>query len=204
MKFLPAITLMTCLLMSCGSPNLDDPATLDKILAEAMVWDSLQKRGKEGEELYYAPNQQTPFTGWAKKMYENGQVSFLLQLAEGLQNGLLNEWHENGQKRLEVNLVNGLRQGLEIEWYKSGQKFTEVNIVDGQLDGLCINWYKNGQKMIEGTYKRGLPITAESWKPNGEKCSETNLSNGHGTVVFYQDNGSVKGKFKFKDGERVK
>ena len=38
--------------------DLDDPATLDKIIAEAIDWKKLESRGEEGEALAYAPNEQ--------------------------------------------------------------------------------------------------------------------------------------------------
>ena len=48
------------------SIDLDDKETLDGIIAEAIDYKKLQRRGKEGKELLYAPNQQTPYTGWTE------------------------------------------------------------------------------------------------------------------------------------------
>lgn len=70
-------------LVWCGSPNLDEPETLDKILAEAI--DEVQKRARKGELLLYTPNEQTPYTGWSKQMYDNGQIFFLYQWKDGKQ-----------------------------------------------------------------------------------------------------------------------
>jgi len=177
MKFLTAITLVTFFLMGCGSPNLDDPATLDKILAEAMDWDSLQKRGKEGEELYHAPNQQSPFTGWAKTMYANGQVSFLLQLSEGKYSGVRHDWYENGQKCIEIeNMLQGTG-------YKQA-------------------WFKNGQKHQHLEFRDSLLISAETWKPNGETCPKTSLENGTGILISYYEGGSVQLEENFKNGKK--
>ena len=50
------------------NPNLDDPKVQDAIIAEAIDGEKLQWRGKE--ELAYAPNQKTPFSGWTKRMYD--------------------------------------------------------------------------------------------------------------------------------------
>jgi len=71
MKTLVIAFFASLLLFGCGSPDLDDPKTLDDIIAEAIDEDKLQERGKEGEKLFYAPNKQTPYTGWVKKLYEN-------------------------------------------------------------------------------------------------------------------------------------
>ena len=42
--------------------DLNDPETLDEIIAEAINYKKLQFRGA----ISYAPNQQTPYTGWVK------------------------------------------------------------------------------------------------------------------------------------------
>ena len=42
----------------------------------------------------------------------------------------------------------------------------EIRFYDGNED----------RKAIEKIYKGGLLISAKSWKPNGEKCPETNIS----------------------------
>ena len=56
MKTLSISFFASLLLFGCGSPDLDDPKTLDDIIAEAMDEDKLQKRGRDGEILFYAPN----------------------------------------------------------------------------------------------------------------------------------------------------
>ena len=134
--------------------DLGDPETLDKIIAEAIDDEKLQKRGEEGEELRYAPDQNTLYTGWSKEMHDNEQINLLYQ-------------------------------------YK-----------DGKRDGLVTRWYSNGQKMGEGNFKAGKLMTAVGWMPNGEK-SETNVVDGNGVVVDYNENGTGKSRYIFKDGEKV-
>ena len=166
--------------VGCGSHDLNDPETLDKIIAEAIDEDKLQKRGKEGEELFYAPNEQTPYTGWSKSMYENEQVRELSQLKDGKRDGLLTLWYANGQKVYEGNLK------------------------DGKLDGLSTGWYENGQKAGEENFKDGKLVTATRRKPNGEKCPVTNLEYGNGVAVIYNEDGTEVLRQTYKDGVPVK
>jgi antitoxin component YwqK of YwqJK toxin-antitoxin module len=88
------ISVAALLIAGCGSPDLDDKETLDEIIAKAIDEDKLQKRGKKGEELYYAPNKQTPYTGWSKSMYDNEQIAGLVQLKDGKEDGLTTLWYE--------------------------------------------------------------------------------------------------------------
>jgi len=43
--------------------DFDDHATRNRIIAEAIDFGKLHEKSPE---LYYAPNQQKPYTGWAK------------------------------------------------------------------------------------------------------------------------------------------
>ena len=165
MKMLPLILLSFALLGGCedkANPttksdsqnnelekqqiNLEDPEKLDRILEGAIDDDQLQERGKEGEELLYAPNSQTPFTGWTKVMYRNGQVRSLIPIKEGKLQGLRTSWYENGQKYWEINFKEGKPHGLATTWHENGQKESEGNFKDGEKHGLMAKWYEDGQK----------------------------------------------------------
>ena len=160
MKLLPFFLLSLFLLVGCGKPNLDNPAKLNEILEEAIDGDKLQWRGKEGEKLGYAPNSQTPYTGWVKAMHENGQVSVLYQLKDGKQHGLATSWHENGEKYWETNYKDGKPRGLVTAWHENGQKRSETNYKDGKQHGLRTWWDEDGN--VESKDKR----------ENGEKVEE--------------------------------
>jgi len=128
MKKLLTTMFVALLMVGCGSPDLDDKETLESIHAEAIDGDKLQKRGEKGEELYYAPNQQTSYTGWAKWMYDNGQISYLNQYIDGKADGLQTEWYKNGQKRRERTYKDGELTTI-VDWKPSGEKFPEPKLV---------------------------------------------------------------------------
>ena len=142
---------------STGGIDLDDNETRNRIIAEAIDSGKLQMKGEEGDQLFYAPNQQTPYTGWAKRMHDNGQVERLAPIKDGKLDGLLTEWYENGQKKLVGSLKDGKLDGLLTEWDEDGQKREERNYKDGNANGLLTNWHKNGQKAREGNYKDDKP-----------------------------------------------
>jgi antitoxin component YwqK of YwqJK toxin-antitoxin module len=167
--------------------DLDDNETRKKIIAEAIpvgLIDSgvekLERRGKEGEELLYAPDQQAPYSGWVKGVYDIGRISGLYQYKDGKRDGLWTGWYSNGQKEYEAT-------------YK-----------DDKRGGLSTMWYRNGQKSSERTYKDGKLWTAVGWKFNGEECPDTNVVNGNGVRVEYWDDGTEKRRDTFKDGKRDK
>ncbi len=135
--------------------NLEDPETLKKVIAEAIDDKELEQRGEKGDELWYAPNQLKPHTGWRKVTYDDGEIMGLNQCRHG------------------------------------------------KLDGPSIGWSNIGRKEEEVTWKDGKIMTYVVFKPNGEKCPETNVVNGNGVLFFYDDDGEVATRATCKDGEVV-
>ena len=188
---------------SSKSIDLDDPEALDKIIAEAIDKDKLQLRGKEGEELDYAPNGQTPYTGWVKTMWGDGQVKTLIQRKDGKKDGLATSWHENRQKKFSVNFKDGKRVGLANGWYDNGQKGAEGNYKDGKEDGLWTEWYENGQKHMERNLKDGKVVgLLTEWYENGHKMAEGNYKDGKedGHSILYKEDGTEWRRITYKDG----
>jgi antitoxin component YwqK of YwqJK toxin-antitoxin module len=185
--------------------NLDDPETLDKIIAEAIDGNKLKKGDKEGERLGYAPNEQTPYTGWAKYMYRNVRKVQNVQSYDT--NSTLPDVASEDVAEPMLGQLTQFKAGkvcLEAWWYEKGQKSLVVNVKEGERDGLTIGWYENGQKGGESIFKDGKLISAVAWKPNGEKCPVTNVVNGNGVAVMYNPDGTEKGRMTHKDGEPVK
>ena len=69
---------------------------------------------------------------------------------------------------------------------------------------LQTSWDPNGQKRKELNYKDGNKVmTAVAWKLNGEKCPHTNVVNGNGVRIWYNDDGTEDGRTTYEDGEEV-
>jgi len=126
MRKLPVALLVALLMVGCGgevdyAPPLAEVEAkaiaeaigLDdyRIIAEAIDAKKLQRRGEEGEELCYAPNQETPYSGWVKSMYGNGRIRAWDQWKDGKPDGLRASWHSNGQKQAEENTKDGENDG---------------------------------------------------------------------------------------------
>ena len=74
---------------------------------------------------------------------------------------------------------------------------------DGKKHGSWAGWHGNGQKSHESTYKDGKLITAVAWKPNGDKCPVSNVVNGNGVLVRYNDDGMEDRRFFYQNGKRA-
>jgi antitoxin component YwqK of YwqJK toxin-antitoxin module len=135
---------------------------------------------QDRDGIMYLPNEETPFNGRAEDFY----------------------W--TGQKKLEANYKDGKLDGLWTLWYINGQKKREGNSKDGKEDGLWTQWYLNGQKNEESNWKAGKPMSAKGWKPNGEKCPVTDVKDGNGVVVWYNEDGTEYRRLTYKDGDLVR
>ena len=176
-----------------GEPDPSDPDVVD--------WSKLEDR----DGVAYLSNEETPYTGHSKGFHKNGQKAGEGNFKDGKKNGLWTTWHENGQKRDEITWKEDKPNGLATQWYENGQKKKEGNNKDGKPDGLYTLWYENGQKSGEGTYKESKLVTVVQWKFNGEKCPVTNIDeDGNGVWVLYNDGGTERFRYSYKNGERVR
>ena len=222
------------------SPQTDDPKTppvvtdvdrntLLRILDTGINADKIQRRGKEGEELYYKPNEESPYTGWIIAIYDDlVQQEYVMQVKDGkrdglycewnrdgskyrsttykkgVKNGLLTSYYNNGGKLLEINFKDGKEDGLMTTWYQNGQKEKEENFKEGKQDGVVTTWYENGQIKFKGASKDGKKDgVVTSWYENGQKKSEGNFKEGKqdGVVTSWYENGQIRMKRDYKTGK---
>ena len=121
------------------SPSSLSDADIERLLKEAVDSDSLEER----DGLIYQDNK--PYSGWWKEMYDSGQASRLAEVKDGKPDGLMIEWHQNGQK------------------------WGEATFKDRKPVGLFLRWHENGQKAAEATFKDGELVSAKYWNSKGEE-----------------------------------
>ena len=61
-------------------------------------------------------------------------------------------------------------------------------------------YYYRGKKEMESVSKGGRLFYAKVWKPNGELCPVTNLSDGNGVVVRYNSWGTQWYRLAYRNG----
>ena len=115
-------------------------------------------RGPDGEKLFYQADKQTPYTGWVKRIHDNGQVAGLGALKDGNEDGLSTEWHEDGTKAEKGRFKDGKRDGLRTKWHENGTKEEEGTYKDGQKDGPWTTWDEDGEVVKETRYKDGEEV----------------------------------------------
>jgi antitoxin component YwqK of YwqJK toxin-antitoxin module len=161
---------------------------------------SLQKRGFAHNQLYYLPNQDMPFTGKAVAKWPNGQKKTEINYKDGKRDGLKAHWFENGQKLSEISYKAGKHDGALTMYYENGKLRRKGNHMDGKMVGIWTHWYDNSQQMDEMFYIGGRMESAIVWRPDGKKCSFTDVKAGNGIMVKYTDSGTEWLRLTYKDG----
>ena len=99
--FLIIVTL-PLLLGGCGGEEKESVAEVGPQL-DGVNLDQLEKR----EGIQYLSGSDTPYTGKAFALYENGQKEAEANFKDGKPDGLQVAWHWNGQKSFEVIFISG-------------------------------------------------------------------------------------------------
>ena len=198
------------------SPQTDDPKTppvvtdvdrntLLRILDTGINADKIQRRGKEGEELYYKPNEESPYTGWIIAIYDDlVQQEYVMQVKDGKRDGLYCEWNRDGSKYRSTTYKKGVKNGLLTSYYNNGGKLLEINFMNGKEDGLMTTWYQNGQKEKEENFKEGKQDgVVTTWYENGQIKFKGASKDGKkdGVVTSWYENGQIRMKRDYKTGK---
>ena len=144
--------------------------------------------------------------GWieVKKVWlPNGNKHILRSYERGVLNGRYIDWHDNGVRSVDGFSERGKKSGLWKSWHANGQKKEEGKWENGQPDGIFEEWYENGRKSAEQIFRQGKLISAVIWKPNGQQCNISRVSNGEGVVVEYDTQGGELNRNLIISGKKL-
>jgi antitoxin component YwqK of YwqJK toxin-antitoxin module len=103
------------------------------------------------------------------------------------------EYYKNGKVETETPLVSGVVTGVVKAYYETGAMKETQEVRDGKADGVRKYYYPNGQLWIEQTYKAGKNWEIRgNYTDKGQARDAGTLHEGNGTVIFYNDDGSVR------------
>lgn len=77
----------------------------------------------------------TPFTGIAYERFENGNLSRVISLLRGLQQGPMYLWYPDGAPQMSANYRQGRLNGRFLGWYRHGGVIYDMVINQGGFAG---------------------------------------------------------------------
>jgi antitoxin component YwqK of YwqJK toxin-antitoxin module len=185
--------------------HLNNPAELDK----------LQRRGENGQELSFLPNDPFPFSGYAANSYGNGQHELLIQFIKG-KTLSAKGWHLNGEPNESI-VKNGTGFIMETDdpqvgfFYKDGFEIAYQGKRDNGKsyrecfkDGSHITYHTNGKKKEHSFYVDGKRSdTWQTWNRDGVLIQQIHYKKGkaEGTIREWHDNSKPKEIISVKMGK---
>ena len=197
---LPIGTILVFL--GCGNPDLTEPDVYQEALTEAIKLDSLERKRMYGMIMLYVDSKEEPFTGWVKTE-TNGSISTLGFISKGQKQGIWIAWHSNGQKLSEIAWENNLMSGSFRTWHENGQVGTIGQTRDGEVDGAWKEYYENGKLEANSINKMGTLVSIEVFMVDGKNCKNSKITQGRGTFIDYDTNGSALRSRTFENGIEI-
>lgn len=131
---------------------------------------------------------------WDEKEYFGNSTTFVQRF-----------YYDNGKIKEEAPIVDGKVTGRGRKYYETGVLKEEAYFKDAHFDGTRKYYFPNGQLWIEEIYKEGKPWTVvANYTDKGQKRDPGTLKDGNGTVIFYNEDGTVREKTTYQNGEEIK
>jgi len=110
-------------------------------------------------------------------------------------------FYTNKNIKSEFSYKNEKLNGPCKKYYENGVIQEYVEFKDNEIHGTRRYYYENGQVWIEQTYLNGKSWEVVSnYTQNGIKRNPGSLKNGNGTIIFYNEDGSIRETQVFQNG----
>lgn len=111
------------------------------------------------------------------------------------------EYYPNEKIKSEIPFKNSKLDGKGKKFYQDGTLQEEANFTNGEFNGSVKYFHPNGQLWNEKIYKDGKLWTIVcNYTSEGKKRDPGSLKNGTGTVIYYNDDGSIRESEYYLDG----
>jgi antitoxin component YwqK of YwqJK toxin-antitoxin module len=128
-----------------------------------------------------------------ERIYFNGKSKYIQK-----------EYSQSGKVVEETTFVNEIPNGPAKKYYPSGILKDEVILENGVPNGLRRYYYPTGKIWIESEMKNGQPWTViANYTESGQKRDAGNLKEGNGTVIFYNEDGTIRETISYKNGKAI-
>lgn len=189
--------------LGCSPPDLRDTETFEHAVRQAVPIEKLSRKRMYGMIMLFVDENDTPFTGWVKKEWENGLIKELGYLEDGQKQGIWMKWHANEVKESEIHWVNDLMHGPFVVWYKNGNLRVRGQTKDGEVDGEWTQFYLSGKLERRSQNRIGKLVSMKVWLPDGQLCPHSRVEKGDGTWNTYEANGTLKERRTFRAGIEI-
>lgn len=117
-------------------------------------------------------------------------------------NGYSKEYYENGKLKEYLTVKDGILNGVCRKYYDTGILMEEVEFRQGQFHNIRKYYHPNGKIWLVQEFNNGLPWTIiGNYDAKGIKRDAGTLKNGTGTVLYYNDDGTLRESISYLNGK---
>lgn len=143
-------------------------------------------------------------SGTSKRFWINGNI-IQERTFYSENNYLVKEYTREGIIKEETTILNDRPHGPAKKYYPNGTLMDEVNFENGILHGARKYYYPSGKIWTEMEFNKGKPHTViANYTEAGEKRNPGTLKEGNGTVILYDEDGSIRETIHYRNGFEVK
>lgn len=156
----------------------------------------------KGNIVRFQTYQNDSLNGTAKDYWIDGKLIMEERIyINGKSKYIQKEYSQNGNVVEETTFVNDIPNGQAKKYYPNGTLKDEVILTNGVPNGLRKYYYPSGKIWIEQEMKNGQPwAVIANYTESGQKRDAGTLKEGNGTVIFYNDNGTIRETVAYKNG----
>lgn len=137
--------------------------------------------------------------------YRNGNPQCICFYVNGKREGLQRVFHENGNPSYVGTYANGLENGVISEYYENGKPESVYKMTNGTRQDTSFEYHENGQLRTRIVYKDGKAMEVlDAFDEQGKPRAVGTLKNGTGTILNYNDDGSLYSIDYYENGKKVK
>ena len=178
-----------------------------KIWEQTFVNDKLNGQWKtfnlKGTMVSYQTYKNDTLHGIARNYWIDGQsIMEEKEYFNGPNKFIVKEYHKPGVLKRQMMIENGALNGPGKRYYENGKLEEEVYFTNDELDKTRKYYHPNGQLWIEQEYKNGQHWNIiANYDQKGNKRNAGTLKNGNGTIIYYNDDGTVRETINYVNGK---
>lgn len=114
------------------------------------------------------------------------------------------EFYRSGKLMTETPNLRGKPHGIGRKYYENGNLEDYVEFKFGEMDGNRRYYHANGQLWVEEQYVLDRPWNMiTNYDKNGKQRDGGTLKDGTGTMIFYNEDNTIRQIIKYKNGIEV-
>lgn len=209
---LMSVLMVALMVAGCGTEKVENKVltiTVDGVERKGAYTGELRSGKPDGNGVFKTQNKdgsRYTLTGHFKDGKPDGEA--ILQFESGSRNenfykdgkvnGKCKGYYANGKIAREYECKDGKLNGKDKKYYRNGNLESETEWKDGKVDGIIKLYYESGKLSAHSESKNGKLVYTRMYYESGQLQFEGD-TNGQGTE--YNENGSIKYKGKFVNGE---